>query len=150
MVFGSIILRAGYREMPAFVVGNEIVMSSEVAGTVAEIHRQENETYHRGDTLFTIESEAIAAQIAAVEQDLEEINRSLAIEQSREGLERRRFELESAIATDESELKACRLGDRVTRQAPAGAPRLARPGGRAPAPRRGAPSPGCAHRDRAG
>jgi multidrug resistance efflux pump len=109
LVFGSYILRAGYREMPAFVVGNEIVMSSEIAGTVAEIHRQENETYHRGDALFTIESEAIASQIAAVEHDLEEINRSLSIEQSREGLERRRFELESTIATDENELRACQF-----------------------------------------
>src|SRR5262245_27627194 len=108
IVLGSVLIRATYREMPGIVVGNEIEISSAVEGTVAAVHRRENESYRRGDKLVTLENGELQAQLDAVERDLDEITRSLAIEQSRDGFERRRFELESAIANDQSDLQTCK------------------------------------------
>src|SRR6185503_7026091 len=80
LVLGSILMRASYREMQGIVVGNEIELSSAVEGTVATVHRRENESYRRGDKLVTLENGELVSQLDAVEQDLEEITRSLAIE----------------------------------------------------------------------
>ncbi len=97
-----------YRDWPAFVVGDEYEISSAAAGTIARILRRENEAYSRGDELVVIESEDLRTQLAAVEHDLEEIARSLRAEQSELGIERRRFELETAIAQTESQLRTAR------------------------------------------
>jgi multidrug resistance efflux pump len=119
LVLGSILMRASYREMQGIVVGNEIELSSAVEGTVATVHRRENESYRRGDKLVTLENGELVSQLDAVEQDLEEITRSLAIEQSRDGFERRRFELENSIATDQGDLQTSRAElESVDRQLP--------------------------------
>jgi membrane fusion protein, multidrug efflux system len=104
LILGSILIRATYREMPAYVVGSEIEISSAVEGTVAEVHHQENESFKAGDKLVTLENGKLKSQLDAVQHDLEEINHSLSIEQSRDGFERRRFDLESSIANDQSDL----------------------------------------------
>ena len=109
LVLVSAWLHFAYREMPGLVVGNEFEISSGVDGTVARILKREDEHYRKGDELVTIESDALDAQLAAVERDLEEINRSLALEQSEEGLERRRTELAAETAKSEGELKAARV-----------------------------------------
>jgi multidrug resistance efflux pump len=108
LVLLSIVTQITYREMPAIVVGNEIDISSRVDGTIARIHRQVDEPYKKGDELVTVESEALRNQLVAVERDLEQINHSLALERSDEGVERRRFDLQTSIASTESELRACR------------------------------------------
>jgi multidrug resistance efflux pump len=108
LVVGSILIRASYREMPGYVVGSEIQISSAVEATVTEVHRRENEPYRRGDQLVTLENRGLQTQLEAVERDLDELTRSLAIEQSRDGFERRRFDLESSIATNQSELQTSR------------------------------------------
>jgi membrane fusion protein (multidrug efflux system) len=119
LVLGSVLIRASYREMPGIVVGNEIELSSAVEGTVATVHRRENESYRRGDKLVTLENGELSAQLDAVERDLDEITRSLAIEQSRDGFERRRFELENSIATDQGDLQTARAElESVDRQLP--------------------------------
>jgi multidrug resistance efflux pump len=102
-------LHFAYREMPGIVVGSEFEISSGVDGTVARVHWREDERFRRGDELVTIESSALEAQLAAVEHDLEEIDRSLAVEQSAEGLERRRTDLQAEIAQSESELESARV-----------------------------------------
>jgi len=109
VVIVSLVMRFAYHEMPGLVVGSEFEISSRADGTVARIHKQENETYRKGDELVTVESEILGAQLAAVEHDMEEIARSLASEHSKEGLERRRFELQNAIASTESELQSCKV-----------------------------------------
>jgi membrane fusion protein (multidrug efflux system) len=119
LVLGSVLIRASYREMPGIVVGNEIELSSAVEGTVVTVHRRENESYRSGDKLVTLENGELSSQLDAVEHDLDEITRSLAIEQSRDGFERRRFELENAIATDQGELQTARAElESVDRQLP--------------------------------
>jgi len=97
-----------YRDWPAFVVGDEHAISSAADGTIARLLRSENEAYSRGDELVVIESEDLRTQLAAVEHDLAEIARSLRAEQSELGIERRRFELETAIAQTESQLLTAR------------------------------------------
>jgi membrane fusion protein (multidrug efflux system) len=102
-------LRLAYHEIPGLVMGREFEISSVADGTVAHIHKRANETYRKGEALVTVESQDLLAQLAAVEHDLEEVGRSLASEHSKEGLERRRFELQAAIASSESELRSCRV-----------------------------------------
>lgn len=108
LVLVSVITHVWYREIPAVVVGNELAISSQVDGTIAQIHRQVNEPYQRGDELVTVESEGLRSQLAAVERDLEQINRSLALEHSDEGIDSRRFSLQTSVASTESELRSCR------------------------------------------
>ncbi len=105
----STVFNLAYHDMPGLVVGDEFVISSRVDGTVAQIHRRENEVYRKGDELATVESDGLRAQLSAVERDLEEINRSLASEKSQDGLERRRGELQSQIASNESDLQSWRV-----------------------------------------
>lgn len=108
-VMVSAIAHFAYQEVPALVVGSEFEVSSRVDGTVARIHRRENEAYHKGDELVDVESEDLRAQLTAVERDLEEIARTLASEKSEEGLERRRGDHQTVVATDEGELQSCRV-----------------------------------------
>jgi multidrug resistance efflux pump len=108
LVILSVVTHVWYREIPAVVVGNELDISSGVDGTIAQIHRQVNEAYQRGDELVTVESEGLRTQLAAVERDLEQINRSLVLEHSDEGIETRRFSLQTSVASTESELRSCR------------------------------------------
>jgi multidrug resistance efflux pump len=108
LVLLSLVTQVTYREMPAVVVGNEFDIPSQVDGTIARIHRQVDEPYRKGDELVTVESEGLRAQLEAVERDLDQLNRSLAIEKSEEGIERRRFDLQTSIASTTSELHSCR------------------------------------------
>jgi multidrug resistance efflux pump len=109
VVIISAIMRFAYHEIPGLVIGSEFDISSRADGTIVRVHKRENETYRAGDELVTVENDVLKAQLAAVERDLEEVARSLANEHSKEGQERRRFELQAAIASTESELQSCKV-----------------------------------------
>jgi multidrug resistance efflux pump len=109
VLVASTILHFAYREVPGIVMGQEFELSAGVTGTVARVHKRENEHYRRGDELVTLESDLLRAQIATVEHEIAELERGIALERSESGIERRRLELQAQIATIESELRSNQL-----------------------------------------
>ncbi|MGD8394446.1 MAG: HlyD family efflux transporter periplasmic adaptor subunit [Candidatus Eiseniibacteriota bacterium] len=97
-----------YTKMRAVVVGNTIDLASQSEGRIAELPLQENESYRRGDLLVRIGNDALHIEAASLEHEIEEIQRSMALELSGQGLERRRYEVETDRAEAQRELESAR------------------------------------------
>ncbi len=99
-----------YRELRGIVVGNTIDLASHAQGRIGDILLQENEPYQRGTLLVRLTNEGLQADVVAVEHEIDEVQRSLNLERSGQGLERRRYELLAAEAKAESDLIAAQVG----------------------------------------
>jgi multidrug resistance efflux pump len=110
IIITSLYSHLAYRQLRAFVVGNTIGLASRVEGRIDDILLKENEPYTAGTVLVRLSNEGLRAEVASTEAQIEEIQRSLALERSAQGLERRRYDLQTAEADAESRLASARAG----------------------------------------